>query len=281
MTQITHESNNQFNDLFPGISVSTQSTVFEGQTLPPHWHERMEIWGIRQGELTFTCDGDIFDLQPGDVLIVNPGQVHSCRVNVAPVEFQCIIFDMNILFTNRPGEIDQTLRNIAGGALRFQHIVRKNPNTLPLVERIVNSNPEIPFSNMEVIGLLYQLLALLSRNYVLAEEHPVPRLLQEINQLLEFIHKNYHKKITLEELASHACRSPSYLCRWFKEAVGESPMAYLTTVRINKAYELLSAGHCSVADAADAVGFGDLNTFTRQFRKRVGIPPSKIKAKQS
>ncbi len=279
--QIVHENNNQFHDLFPGISVSTQGTVFAGQTLPPHWHERMEIWGINQGEFTFTCDGDIFDLQPGDVLIINPGQVHSCRVNVAPVQFQCIIFDMNILFTNRPGEIDQTLRSIAGGALRFQHIVRKSPDIYPLVQRIMAIDPNMPYSCMEITGLIYQLLSLLTRHYVLKEEHPVPRLLQEINQLLEYIHKNYHKKLTLEELSAIACRSPSYLCRWFKEAVGESPMAYLTTIRINKAYELLSAGSCSVADAADAVGFSDLNTFTRQFRKRVGILPSKVKPKQN
>lgn len=281
MVQITHESNQQFYDVFPGIAMSTQIQERAGQILPPHWHERMEVWAIREGQMTFTCDGDIFDLQSGDVLIVNPGQVHSCRMNVTPTLFDCIIFDINLLLTNRPGEIDQALRSIAGGALRFQHIVRKNPDVFPLIRRIVAIDPQIPFGCMEVTGMIYQLLSLLTRHYVLREEHPVPRLLQEINQLLEYIHKNYHKKLTLEELSNIACRSPSYLCRWFKEAVGESPMAYLTTIRINKAYELLSAGRCSVAEAADAVGFSDLNTFTRQFRKRVGVLPSKVKPKQN
>lgn len=281
MMQITHESNQQFHDIFPGIVMSTQMQERAGQVLPPHWHERMEIWAIRQGQMTFTCDGDIFDLQQGDVLIVNPGQVHSCKATLAPTIYDCMIFDINMLLTNRPGEIDQTLRSISGGAVRFQHIVRKNPDIFPLVQRIVATDPKLPFGCLEITGLIYQLLSLLTRHYVLKEEHPVPRLLQEINQLLEYIHKNYHKKLTLEELSTIACRSPSYLCRWFKEAVGESPMAYLTTIRINKAYELLSAGSCSVADAADAVGFSDFNTFTRQFRKRVGVLPSKVKPKQN
>ncbi len=230
--------------------------------------------------MTISCDGDIFDVRAGDVLIINPGQVHSCKVNVAPTTVDCLIFDSNILLTNRPGEIDQTLHNIASGTLRFQHIVRKNPEVLPLVEKIVHCRPHTPLGNMEITGLLYQLLAILTRNYILNGDHPVPHHLQEINLLLEYIHKNYPKELTLEELAVKACRSPSYLCRWFKESVGQSPMAYLTTVRINKAYELLSLGGCSVAAAANAVGFCDLNTFTRQFRKRVGIPPSKVKSKQ-
>ncbi len=280
MAQIFHESDQFFSDVFPGITTSTQLQEQTGQVLPPHWHERMEIWAVRKGEMTFTCDGDIFELHPGDVLIVNPGQVHSCRMDVTPTFIDCLIFDINSLLTNRPGEVDQTLRGIIGGSLRFQHIVRKNPEVYPLIQKIVATHPKTPFSCLEITGLIYQLLSILTRHYILKEEHPVPRLLQEINQLLEYIHKNYHKKITLEELSNVACRSPSYLCRWFKEAVGESPMAYLTTIRINKAYELLSAGYCSVADAADAVGFCDLNTFTRQFRKRVGVLPSKVKPKQ-
>ena len=279
MIQIIHEINQQFHDTFPGISISSQIQEGVQETLPAHWHERMELWAIHEGEMTVSCDGDIFDIQPGDVLIINPGQVHSCRTNKLPCNVDCIIFDVNCLLANRPGEIDKTLRSIAGGAVRFQHIIRKNPDIFPLLQKIVACRPTVPFANMEINGLLYQLLSLLARHYVLTEPHPVPRLLQEINQLLEYIHKNYHKKLTLEELASIACRSPSYLCRWFKEAVGQSPMAYLTTVRINKAYELLSAGSCSVAEAAIAVGFCDLNTFTRQFRKQVGTLPSKIKVK--
>lgn len=280
MAIITHESNNIFLDIFPGICHSVQSTTLLGDTLPPHWHERMELWAIHEGSMTVSCDGDIFDLQAGDVLIINPGQVHSCRMNSVPNKITCLIFDTNILLTTRPSEIDQTLRSIASGLLRFQHIVRSNPDVFPLVEKIAACSPTTPMGNMEAIGLLYQLVAVLSRHHVVKGEHPVPRHLQEINQLLEYIHKNYSKELSLDQLSTIACRSPSYLCRWFKEAVGESPMAYLTTVRINKAYELLSAGGHSVSSAAEMVGFSDLNTFTRQFRKRVGTPPSKIKPKQ-
>lgn len=278
---VTHESNNIFCDLFPGISSSVQTAATVGETLPPHWHERMEIWAVQQGEMTVSCDGDIFDICPGDVLIINPGQVHSCRMTAAPAKFNCLIFDTNILLTTRPGEIDQALRNIGSGVTRFQHIVRSNPEVFPLVKKITECHPVNPFSNMEAVGLLYQLLAILTRQYVLKGDHPVPRHLQEINQLLEYIQKNYNKDLTLDLLSTIACRSPSYLCRWFKEAVGDSPMAYLTTIRINKAYELLSTEGCSVAAAAEAVGFSDLNTFTRQFRKRVGVQPSKVKTKQS
>lgn len=280
MALVTHESYNQFNDRFPGIAISIQRTTKTNDFLPPHWHERMEVWGIKEGTMTISCDGDIFDVQAGDVLIINPGQVHSCRVTKAPATVDCMIIDCNILLTNRPGETDQTLRNIAAGKLRFQHIIRKNPNIYPLVQQMVACTPTTSLSNMEITGLLYQLISLLARHYVFKAEHTVPRHLQEINQLLEYIHTHYQTDLTLTSLAAKACRSPAHLCRWFKDAVGESPMAYLTTVRINKAYELLISGKYSVSAACRAVGIWDLNTFTRQFKKRVGVSPSKIKTEK-
>ena len=93
---------------------------------------------------------------------------------------------------------------------------------------------------------------------------------------MEYIHRHATDELTLEQLAAKACMSPSYFCRWFKSAVGESPMAYVTTLRINKAYDLLMSG-LSVTEACRQVGIDDLNNFNRQFRKRVGVSPSKIK----
>ncbi len=277
MALIFHESSHIFNDTFDGISISRQYNTGSGLPLPPHWHERMEIWLIHQGQMTISCDQDIFDVQEGDVLVINPGQVHSCRVTISPVTVDCLIFDVNHLFTHQTTEINSILRNIRSGSLRFQHIIRKNRQVQSIISQIVACPQGDKWSTMEVKGLLLQLLALLCRCYTSEKHYTVPRHLQEVSNLLEYMHNHAAERLTLEHLAAKTCMSPSYFCRWFKSAVGESPMAYVTTLRINKAYELLANGY-TVTEACRQVGIDDLNNFNRQFRKRVGVSPSKIKS---
>ncbi len=277
MAIIFHEVSQIFTDTLPGISLSHQEAKVSGGHLPPHWHERMEIWLIREGQMTISCDRDIFDVIAGDVLIFNPGEVHSCRVTKAPSSIECAIFDLTSLLTNRPADIDPLIRSISWGKVRFQHIVRKNEDVHRLIEQLTECNHATPINTMRAEGLLLQLLSVLLEGYVSVKTYSVPHHLQEVSSLLEYIHEHLADDISLENLANRACMSPSYFCRWFKGAVGESPMAYVTTLRINKAYELLSNG-CSVTETCHKVGIDDLNNFNRQFRKRVGVSPSKIKA---
>lgn len=274
---IYHEINGIFNDTFPGISISNQTSEQAHSTLVPHWHERMEIWLICKGIMTVSCDDDIFDVKTGDVLVINPGQVHSCQVTQFPAFIHCYIFDINQCLCGHPGT-DQYLHKIAKGTTRFQHIIQNNEEIMMLLQKITACSPKNAYDSLQVTGLLMQLMAQLLSHYISRENHPVPHHLQGVNELLEYIHAHYTEELTLETLAAQACMSPSYLCRWFKNAVGESPMAYLTTVRINKAYDLLASGSYSVSNACTAVGISDLNSFNRQFQKRVGILPSKVKA---
>lgn len=276
MAIIFHEVSQTFTDTLPGVSLSHQKAAVSGGHLPPHWHERMELWFIHEGHITISCDRDIFDVFAGDVLIINPGEVHSCRVVKAPASIDCIIFDITSLLTNRPTDIDPLIRNISSGKTRFQHIVRKNETVNDLIKQLVNCHHATPYNIMRAEGLLFQLLSILLERYVSVKTYSVPHHLQEVSNLLEYIHEHLSDDITLENLANRACMSPSYFCRWFKGAVGESPMAYVTTLRINKAYELLANG-CSVTETCHKVGIDDLNNFNRQFRKRVGVSPSKIK----
>jgi len=240
----------------------------------------MEIWLIHKGQMTVYCEQDIFDVFAGDILIINPGQVHSCRVIESPVSIDCLIFDLNRLLTHQTNEIDPVLLNIHKGSLRFQHIIRKNQELQSVINSIMQCSSDDPWSPMTVRGLLLQLLAALCRRYASEQRYAVPRHLQELSSLLEYVHFHLTEDLTLEQLAAKACMSPSYFCRWFKSAVGESPMSYVTTLRINKAYELLASG-CSVTEASHQVGIEDLNSFNRQFTKRVGFSPSKIKNKHN
>jgi AraC family L-rhamnose operon transcriptional activator RhaR/AraC family L-rhamnose operon regulatory protein RhaS len=81
------------------------------------------------------------------------------------------------------------------------------------------------------------------------------------------------RRWTLQELAAAAHMSESSLLATFKDATGQSPIAYLIQLRIQRATELLRHGDQSISEIAFSVGFEDSNYFSRQFRKSMHTSP--------
>jgi transcriptional regulator GlxA family with amidase domain len=63
------------------------------------------------------------------------------------------------------------------------------------------------------------------------------------------------------------------LLRRFASATGMSPMEYCRAVRIARARELLEGGDTSQKQIAQSLGYRDVASFARVFRKAVGSPP--------
>jgi len=96
---------------------------------------------------------------------------------------------------------------------------------------------------------------------------------------LRYIHTNYSRDLSLNDLAEAVHLSPFHLARLFKEALGVSPHQYLIQVRVNSARSLLSAGsgERSLAEVASAVGFADQSHLTRHFKRILGITPKQFR----
>ena len=89
-----------------------------------------------------------------------------------------------------------------------------------------------------------------------------------------YIKRHYTQELTIAKLARMTGMSQSYLIHQFTKQNGISPMQYLTVYRITRAVELLKNSRLSIAEAAFAVGFRNVSSFNRAFRKITGIPPS-------
>ncbi len=82
---------------------------------------------------------------------------------------------------------------------------------------------------------------------------------------------------SLSLLAERLGVSSYYLSRVFSRESGFSLTAYLTSVRLNKARELLRAGACRVSEAAYAVGYESSAYFSRAFKHHFGVAPSAVR----
>lgn len=95
----------------------------------------------------------------------------------------------------------------------------------------------------------------------------------EINKVLLYIHNQYNKQITLDELSSMIHFNKCYFIKIFRSLVGMSPYEYITNLRINEAKRLLIHTSLSVSKIAEQTGFLDTNNFIRRFRSRTNQSP--------
>lgn len=91
---------------------------------------------------------------------------------------------------------------------------------------------------------------------------------------LSLIHSQPERRWTLARLASEVGVSRSTFAAEFKKAVGEPLLSYLTRLRMNRAADMLRWQPVSVADAAWAVGYESVASFTRTFRQYFGATPA-------
>ena len=97
---------------------------------------------------------------------------------------------------------------------------------------------------------------------------------RRLNRAREYLREHHADAITLEHAARQAGISRFHFLRSFHRAFGTTPHDYLTSVRIERAKDLLARRGASVTHACFEVGFSSLGSFSALFSRRVGAPPS-------
>lgn len=103
-------------------------------------------------------------------------------------------------------------------------------------------------------------------------------LLPALRRARDLIDGGYAEPIDLDAMATAAGYSKFHFARSFQAAYGETPAAYLTRRRIERAKTLLRGANLSVTEVCFLVGFESLGSFSRIFREHVGKSPSAYRA---
>ena len=98
-------------------------------------------------------------------------------------------------------------------------------------------------------------------------------------QVLEIVQENYsNNQLSVASIADYLGINPSYLSTVFKEKTGERPLDYIMRYRIERAKELfLQDASVSVEEIANRVGYDNIRTFVRIFKKYEGITPAQYR----
>lgn len=94
-----------------------------------------------------------------------------------------------------------------------------------------------------------------------------------ISVIKEYINENFHKNLTLEELAELAHFSPSYLSRLFRNTTGLTIKTYITLKRLENAEYLLKNSSLNIHEIAFNCGFPNVSHFNRVFKAHTNLSP--------
>ena len=109
-----------------------------------------------------------------------------------------------------------------------------------------------------------------------ARSQAQPRYSPQFQQLLAYVdlHLTTVPTITVADLCDHTNLSRSRIFQLFEQYVGQSPIAYVNTKRIEQAKTILSESDKPITDIGLELGYSSSQHFATVFRRKTGLSPS-------
>ncbi len=104
---------------------------------------------------------------------------------------------------------------------------------------------------------------------------------QEFNLVFQYLMDNYHRRISLQEVAALLNKSSASFCRYFKLHTQKTFVQFLNEIRIGVACQKLQERNQSISEICYQCGFSNLSNFNRQFKKIMQLSPSQYLRKRS
>ena len=233
----------------------------------PHAHEEYFIALTEAGRCTPTYRGDRHAIGPGDLIVLNPEEAHAGGPPAAAFwAYRALYLSPDLM------------RQVTAGpaAPRFCRDTIRDRDVAARLRRFHRLSEQPGSGLLEREACLAEALVMLAGRYAAGQQAAGPPGREPRAVLLsrEYLEEHAQENVTLQALAQSAGLSAFHLCRVFREAVGMTPHAYQTQVRVRRAKSLLRAGQPITLAAAEA-GFYDQAHLTRHFKRIVGLTPGR------
>ncbi|MDQ0256737.1 AraC-like DNA-binding protein [Evansella vedderi] len=251
-----------------------------------HSHQEYEIYFFHSGSCRYLINNHIYDLKPGDILLMDGMTLHRPNVqpnyeyirsvvHFSPLWIKGVLQEMGSMYLLDPFQ-------------NLQHcLIRTNENdkskyledVCRRLSQLSNPTLNIEDNNIQVETerkvLLLQVLIIVNQLVKEARlEIPDKKeaKTEQAEKIASYIQLNYMKKLTLDFIAEELNVSKSYLSHVFKEITGFTVMEYLMKCRLTQVKYLLEMEPDKpLKDIAYECGFESVAHFSRYFREKVGV----------
>lgn len=233
------------------------------------------------GQSSLSGQGSV-DAYAGDIITVNPGEVHDGRPIGGTTRRWRMVYAQPAVMVQWALDNDQQSKDV-----ELAHPVFQNPHLRAVLKRLLGClqlwNQNTGIGTLTCEEALVETCALLANHpqnsaaVALKTVTNKPTVSAGIARARERLADDVSCSITLTELAHEAAMSKFQLLRHFQKSYGLPPHAWLLQQRAEKARGLIKQGASLVQTAADT-GFADQSHMTRIFARQFGFTPGAWRA---
>lgn len=255
----------------PDTGIETLRAHFEGHAYDPHWHDSYLVGVTEQGVQQFNCRRARHRSTPGQVFVLEPGDIHDGEAPSADgFTYHMLYLDAAWLNRELAAVFEQAPQD---GQLGFATTLLDEPRLARATSQAFRALHQ---GELRIVrqSAMDQLLERLSAHVQWRRhDRTDPRLPLVAQRARDYLHAHLHRDIGLDDLAL-ACGVDRYrLARAFKAAYGLPPHAYLVQLRLARARRSLARGETPAAVATD-LGFADQSHLGRWFLRAYGMTPA-------
>ncbi|MBD2871971.1 AraC family transcriptional regulator [Paenibacillus arenilitoris] len=278
----------------PGFPLDVFHIIPPGkEILHLHWHDDWEIIYFIRGNATFYIGSETVKPEPGDLLFVNKGLIHTGFADDEhPVEYYAVVFHSALAGSSMADSYHMQITNpyIAGKSFFPLHLPAKDasyPYIADIVKQLIAEYKQRGKGfQLAIRSMLHLLLVHLSRHHQLqgtpgSASEESAELTEKFKELIAFVERHYPEKLTVQQAAGIVNLSEYHFCRTFKKITGKTFVEYVNLLRINAAEQLLLHSSDPVTEIAFNVGFGSVNYFSQMFKQYKRHSPSQWRKRNS
>lgn len=251
---------------------------------PCYFHQEVEFIYILTGSMSLYINGAVCHLNKGEGLFINARRLHvALSTEDSSCSYVTMIFDPELVRPSFPftyDVIEQVTNEFAPDYVHLRPGHVQESKLLQLIMRAYRlkdkTSVTVELDMMRIVLSMWSILIDLVKP-LQTESDKSNKTVDQLKQMLTYIHLNYQNKLNLDLIAKSADISRSHSCDIFREELHSSPIQYLQHYRLQKSLDLLMTNDLSITEIAYKAGFNSPSYYTETFRKVYDATPSQYR----
>ncbi len=253
----------------------------ENEEYPLNWHKEIEILFILKGSATIDLKDKNYFLKDKDIILINSNEIHGISNTEENTSILIMQIDPDFFekYYSQFTEIYFECKSFYASEKNKQYeYIRDKLATI--MWSFINKNEGYQLEILgESLNLVEHLINNFKKDIIIDNKIHDNQLQDRFRRILEYINKNYKKKITLTDLAQREYISIHYLSKFFKNQIGMGFSKYLNLFRLNKSINDLCNTNKSILEISLDNGFSNVKSYTKIFKENYEITPSSYRKK--
>ena len=235
----------------------------------PHLHNSIEFIYITEGTLELGMGQELFHMEEGDFAAIFPNCVHSYRTPPEESSAVCLV----IVQPRLAGEFSSSLQKLHP----LDPVVRRAALHRDVPYAIDSLRQEGNVGSKAVFSAFVQLILARTMGCFQLEKNTDLNYFDLTYRTVSYLSEHYREPLSLETLARALGVSKYHLSRIFSARLHTSFSAYLGSLRVSLAQNLLKTTSLPISQIALDCGFGSQRSFNRIFLEQTGEKPGEYR----